>query len=226
MATTQDDDDALALKESLGDSPYGGRGTDAPTAGTLPVREGAGAVPETPAAAAPSQWQPSVFQGFTPKHAMEGFAFDREQNTGKSAKDAFAFLSNEAPPPPIQDKAALGAWFNQYIKPGMDALGHKVTNVEGDKFGFENWQGKFNVDYGRGAGAEGGALAWQVDDPSAVMSNQAYAPQQQQGNPALAAAIGGGDDDAQKRLQAELDAIINGQASPVDQQALLEQLQV
>jgi len=59
-----------------------------------------------------------------------------------------------------------------------------------------------------------------------VMSNQAYAPQLPQGNPALAAAIGGGDDDAQKRLQAELDAIINGQASPVDQQALLEQLQV
>ena len=56
------------------------------------------------------------------KDHMEGFAFDRLQDPNKSAKDAFAYLSNQAPPPPIHDKAALGQWFTQYIQPGMDAL--------------------------------------------------------------------------------------------------------
>jgi hypothetical protein len=116
---------------------------------------------DEPAAPAP-RVQASTFMGFTPKYAMEGFDCQREQNTGKSAKDAFAFLANQAPPPPLHDKAALGAWFTQYIQPGMNDLGHKVSNVEGDKFVLENWQGQFNVDFGRGAGANGAALAWQV----------------------------------------------------------------
>jgi hypothetical protein len=107
---------------------------------------------------------------------MEGFDFAREQNTGKSAKDAFAFLSNNAPPPPINNKQALGAWFSQYVAPGMNALGHRIISVNGDSFTFSNWQGTFTVDFGRGAGAEGGALAWQVDDGSAQLSNGAYNP--------------------------------------------------
>jgi len=133
------------LSGLIGDNKSTSAGQDAPAAPTTAPRV-----------------LPSTFMGFTPKHAMEGFDFQREQNTGKSAKDAFAYLANQAPPPPLNDKAALGAWFTQYIQPGMNELGHKVTNVNGDKFGFENWQGKFNVDYGRGAGADGGALAWQV----------------------------------------------------------------
>ena len=51
---------------------------------------------------------------------------------------------------------------SQYIRPGMDALGHKVTSVNGDSFNYGNHEGNFNVDFGRGAGAEGGALAWQA----------------------------------------------------------------
>jgi hypothetical protein len=224
VATPQDDDlDKDALMDQLGDTP--------PTSNTMPVKEGEAAAATLPAVVDKPKYEASVFQGFTPKHAMEGFDFNREQNTGKSAKDAFAYLSQQAPPPPIQDKAALGNWFNQYIKPGMDALGHKVTNVEGDKFGFENWQGKFNVDYGRGAGAEGGALAWQVDDPSAVLSNQAYKPQM---NPAqqaaLGAAISGGGgaqgSDIQDQTRQQIEALIAGNTPPMDQQALLEQLQV
>ena len=141
----------------------------------------------TPATSAPSStapsggWDPSkatgsVFKGFTPKYAMEGFDFAREQNTGKSAKDAFAYLSNQAPPPPINNKGALGAWFKQYIEPGMNALGHKVNRSGDDWFNFSNWQGTFDVDFGRGAGADGGALAWQVDDGSAQMANGGYTP--------------------------------------------------
>lgn len=153
---------------------------------------------------------------------MEGFAFDREQNTGKSAKDAFAHLANQAPPPPLNDKAALGAWFKQHIEPGMNELGHKVTSVEGDKFGFENWQGKFNVDFGRGAGAEGGALAWQVDDPSAVLSNGAYTPQAQGQAPVVP--MGDTNPNTQDEIMAEIDALINGGNSQMDERALMELL--
>src|SRR4029453_16608434 len=145
--------------------------SDPATRGPRPV---ASTTPGTTPAPAPVT--PQVFQGFTPKHAMEGFDFAREQNTGKSAKDAFAYLSNQAPPPPINDKAKLGAWFQQYVAPGMNALGHKILSVNGDSFTFQNWQGTFTVDFGRGAGAEGGALAWQVQEDSAKPSNGAYTP--------------------------------------------------
>jgi len=148
-----------------------------PPNSTLPV----GGPQPTPA---PVGTTPQTFQGFRPNHAMEGFDFNREQNTGRSAKDAFAYLANQAPPPPLNDKAALAAWFNQYIRPGMDALGHRVTEVNGDTFRFSNWQGDFTVDYGRGAGAEGGALAWQVDPGTAVQpDNPTYTPQAPQTQP-------------------------------------------
>jgi hypothetical protein len=140
-----------------------------PAAATSPGQPAAGAFD-------PTKVQAAVTQGLTPKYAMEGFDLSREQNTGKSAKDAFAFLSNNAPPPPINNKAQLGAWFNQYVAPGMNALGHRIISVDGDKFTFSNWQGTFTVDFGRGAGAEGGALAWQVDEGSAQMGNGAYNP--------------------------------------------------
>ena len=99
---------------------------------------------------------------------FEGFDFAREQNVQKSAKDAFADLAKKAGPAPLNDKAQLGAWFSQHIQPGMDALGHKVSSVDGDKFRFKNWQGEYDVDYGRGAGADGGALAWQATDANAA----------------------------------------------------------
>ena len=168
-------------------------------------------VSNTPAPNLPPPVQPAVFRGFTPKHAMEGFDFAREQNTGKSAKDAFASLSNQAPPPPLHDKTALGAWFNQYIKPGMDALGHNVTDVQGDKFRFKNWQGDYWVDYGRGAGAQGGALAWQADDANAP--TQAAQGQGQGRAPVLP---------GQSDLWAEIMASLQAQQDP--QALLLEQL--
>ena len=134
-----------------------------PASSTMPV---GGPSPVTPTT--PTMPTAQVFTGFTPTHAMEGFDTAREQNTGRSAKDAFAALANAAPSPPLEDKAALAAWFRQYIEPGMNALGHRVTRVDGDTFSFSNWQGSFDVDYGRGAGATGGALAWQADPVGGV----------------------------------------------------------
>lgn len=132
----------------------------------------------------PGAVTPQKFQGFTPRYAMEGFDTQREQDTGKSAKDAFAYLSNAAPPPPINDKAALAAWFNQYIAPGMNALGHKVLNVVGDQVTLSNWQGTGTIDFARGAGADGGALAWQLMegtyDPTAGFAYEQQEAQRQQ----------------------------------------------
>jgi hypothetical protein len=115
-----------------------------------------------PAAAAPAA--PVVsgdpFRGVSPKYPFEGFDFEREQNPGKSAKDAFAYLANQAPPPPWEDKAALGEWFKTHIQPGMDQLGHKILSVAGDTFTMTNWQGTGTVDFVRGAGAPGAAFHW------------------------------------------------------------------
>lgn len=94
---------------------------------------------------------------------FEGFNFNRDQDVNKSAKDSFAELSQRAPAAPIEDKNALGQWFQQYIQGGMNDRGHKVESVNGDAFTYGNHEGKFTVDYGRGAGAPGGALAWQAE---------------------------------------------------------------
>ncbi len=133
---------------------------------------GGAPTPRTPTAS-------SIYTGFTPKHAMTGFNFDREQNTGKSAKDAFASLSNNAPPPPTHDKNALAIWFRTYIQPGMQDLGHNVTEVDGDKFRFNNWQGDFWVDYTQNAGLSGSPLSWQADYAQGGPGSQAYSQTQQ-----------------------------------------------
>jgi hypothetical protein len=132
----------------------------------------------------PGTYGGQIFTGVNPVHAYEGFDFNREQNTGKSAKDAFAYLSNKAPAPPINDKAALGQWFDQYIRQGMNDLGHNVTDGGGDGFRFNNWQGDYWVDFARGAGAPGGALAWQAtyanqgDVPKSAPANDLYSKYQ------------------------------------------------
>lgn len=134
---------------------------------TMPVPDGGTLANDNVAKALPGPPPPSgaAYTGYQPKYAMEGFNFGREQNPGKSAKDAFAMLANQAPPPPLNDKTALGQWFTQYIQPGMESLGHHVSSVNGDTFSYANPEGAYTIDYGRGAGAEGGALAWQAQEP-------------------------------------------------------------
>lgn len=228
------------LLKQLGD-PGGG----APTSNTMPVAYGGG--PAAPLETLPAIPTPaptrtpttaSTFQGFTPKHAMEGFEFGREQNTGKSAKDAFASLANAAPPPPLNDKAALGQWFNQYIKPGMNELGHGAQDATGDKFRFKNWQGEYDVDFGRGAGAEGGALAWQADDVNgAPLEAQAGAAAGAGGSlaspppqsiemtaPAQGPQTPDAPPDALAAILAEIQALQNGGQSPMDSNALMQLL--
>ncbi len=93
---------------------------------------------------------------------FEGFNFDREQNVEKSAKDAFASIAGGLGAVPAT-KAEAESWFNQNVKQGMEALGHKVDWVKGDKFQFTNWQGSWEVDFVRGADGPNPSFTWLAD---------------------------------------------------------------
>jgi hypothetical protein len=85
----------------------------------------------------------------------------------KSAKYTFAKLAQESGQMP-QTKEEAEAWFNQHIKPGMEAAGFGVDWVKGDKAFIrsrENPEGGV-VDFVRGAGSNDPsyiALAWQPE---------------------------------------------------------------
>jgi len=101
---------------------------------------------------------PSRTTGFTPRYDYSAFNTGREQDPDQSAKDAFALISNQAPPPPFQDKRQMANWFNQYVRPGMDALGHAVSSVSEDGFTYSNHEGTFFVDFGQNSGATPGSM--------------------------------------------------------------------
>ena len=94
---------------------------------------------------------------------FEGFDLGRAQDTSKSAKDAFAMLASRTGKVPTT-KSDAESWFNTNIKGEMEALGHKINWVQGDKFEFTNWQGTYVVDFVRGADGDNPALAWQVEN--------------------------------------------------------------
>jgi len=95
---------------------------------------------------------------------LEGFDLSRAQDPSFSAKDSFAKAWQAAgAPPPGLDKGQLAGWFDQHIRPAMEADGHTINWVDGDKFNFTSPQGTFTVDWVRGAGADGFAGAWQVE---------------------------------------------------------------
>jgi hypothetical protein len=117
-----------------------------------------------PATSAPSTTATPGATG-QPPYAMEGFDLQRAQDPSFSVKDAFAAAVRQAgEPPPGEDKAALGEWFKKYAQPFIEAQGHKVNWVEGDKVNITGPQGTGTTDWYRGAGAAGGALAWQPED--------------------------------------------------------------
>lgn len=121
---------------------------------------------------------PAPYTGFTPRYDYSAFNTAREQKPQASAKDAFAMLSNQAPPPPFHDKRALAAWFNQYIAPGMNSLGHRVLSVSDDGFTYENHEGRFFVDFAQNAGAAPGSMLQRLQwgaSPADDATRQRYA---------------------------------------------------
>lgn len=145
-------------------------------------------------AGVPGSYMNRIVGNYQPTQNMQGFDFSREQNIGKSAKDAFAYFAQQAAaagkPAPLQDaspeaKANYGNWFNQNIRQQMQNEGHNITDVQGDKFRFNNWQGDYWVDFGGNAGAQNGALTWQAENangpsgpPRTAPANDIYAQAQ------------------------------------------------
>lgn len=110
-------------------------------------------------AATPGEsYRSDPYTGFTGNHDYSAFNTAREQKPRASAKDAFAMVSNGAPPPPFGNKAALADWFNQYVRPGFESLGHRVLSVSEDGFTYTNHEGTFFVDFAQNAGAQPGTM--------------------------------------------------------------------
>jgi hypothetical protein len=125
--------------------------------------EAADAAPAAENGAAPAAVAPGPGPGQS-RYAVEGFDLTREQDPGFSAKDAFlAGVQQAGTPPPGEDKAALGEWFTANVQPFMEAQGHTINWVDGDKVNITSPQGTGTIDWYRGAGAPGGALAWQAE---------------------------------------------------------------
>jgi hypothetical protein len=181
-------------------APYAGPQLPGATQDAFGVWNGTGQVDPSAAVAAAQRSTPNNAVG------LEGFDLGRAQDPSFSAKDSFAKAWQAAgSPPPGADKPALTAWFDQHIRAQMEADGHTINWVDGDKFNFTSPQGTFTVDWVRGAGAEGFAGAWQVEDGSG--GNGATPP------PAAAGAGGGGP----------LDALVGGDNEQL--QAIMRALQ-
>jgi hypothetical protein len=165
-----------------------------PTSGTMPpggghppiYGTGTGTVTPTPGG-----YSGAAYAGFTPHYDYSAFNTGREQDPAKSAKDAFAMISNQAPPPPFQSKPAMAQWFNQYVKPGMDALGHKVLSVSEDGFTYTNHEGTFFVDFGQNSGAAPGSMQQRLQW-NATPADAATAARYQTGGGGGGAGAGGG----------------------------------
>lgn len=89
---------------------------------------------------------------------LSAFNMGRAQDPNKSAKDSYADLASKAPPPPLHDRAAMKAWFEQHIAPGMNARNHRIIRVDDNGFEYENHEGRFYVDYAENLGAAPGTM--------------------------------------------------------------------
>lgn len=131
------------------------------------------------AATPTTSYNAQPYTGFTTGgNDYSAFNTARQQDPGKSAKDAFVLISNQAPPPPFHSKAAMAQWFNTYIRPGMESLGHKVTSVGEDGFTFSNHEGTFFVDFGQNSGAAAGSMLQRLQwlaSPADDATRQRYA---------------------------------------------------
>jgi hypothetical protein len=91
---------------------------------------------------------------------FEGFDFSVTKDPLKSAKYSFANAAKASGIMPT-NKTDAETWFNTNIKAKMEADGHTINWVKGDKFQFTDASGTFVVDYVRGADSGSPALAWQ-----------------------------------------------------------------
>jgi len=130
------------------------------------ARSGATAKAGPAPAAAPGA-RPPVFTGFDDAKLAAPLKLQADGQP-KSAKYTFAKLAQASGSTP-QSKAEAERWFNESIRPGMEAAGFKVGWVKGDKALIstrEHPEGEV-IDFVRGAGSGDPnytALAWQPED--------------------------------------------------------------
>lgn len=102
-----------------------------------------------------TSYSTAPYTGFaTSGNDYSAFNTARPQDPGKSAKDRFVQVTNQAPPPPTS-RALMPNWFNTYIRPGFEAAGNKILSVDGDSFTYSNHEGTFRVDYFQNADGNG-----------------------------------------------------------------------
>jgi hypothetical protein len=205
--------------------------TTPPAAGATPPAAGA-----TPPAAgerrgswgnlrldAPTQTNLNQFHGYNDERALAGSDDD-------STKDALRrWLGGQNYSLAGQTKEQIDAHFESQLEAAR-AYGLDIRDIQGDKMLINTRErGPEWIDFVEGAGGANPAFAYQSDydnaGGAAAQTNAASAPSLVGG--ALQNVINGGDGEktAQQKIQDEIEALMAGKGSPVDRDALLEQLQ-
>jgi hypothetical protein len=191
-----------------------------------PIAPPAAIADPPPAAAAAPRTPSGGYQG-----QFAGFDFNRAQDRSRSAKDTFAYYGNDSAAMSDQrwrTKDGADDWFNEFIRPGLEAEGYQVGDVQGDKAFVhtrENPEGTW-IDFVQGADGDNPMPAWQDESymGDGGPGDQAMAAQgQAAGN--LAGMPGGSDilaalmaddglqsSDIMQRIQEELQKLLTGQA--------------
>jgi hypothetical protein len=194
-----------------------------------PIAPPAAIADPPPAAAAAPPRQLSGGHGIANQGSFAGFDFNRGQDRSSSAKDSFAYYGGAgANDQRWRTKDGADDWFNEFIRPGLEAEGYQVGDVQGDKAFVhtrENPEGTW-IDFVQGADGDNPMLAWQDESymgdggpGDQAMAAQGQAAGNLAGMPggaailqALMAGQGMQGSDLMAQIQAELQKMLTGQA--------------
>lgn len=180
--------------------------------------------PSTPYANSPSTARRYPGSALGNQQYFAGFNFGREQNRETSAKDTFAYgASQGAQDLRWRNSQTSAAWFDQYVRPALEAEGYTVHAVEGDKALIstrENPEGTW-IDWVQGIDGDNPMLAWQDQSYGGDPGGGSGGGSPSSSGSGLPDGIGRGvsdpllgqslsSDDTLAKLLAEIQRIING----------------
>jgi hypothetical protein len=130
---------------------------------------------------------------------FNGFNFSQDaanRDPNKSAKYAFsdfagAHAGSDKRWMGLNGREEMTAYFNEYIRPGMEALGYTILAVDGDKVQIAAREGTGWVDWVENAGIDQARLAWQDLGPTPDGASMGYTSQGMSGGGAAPGAGGG-----------------------------------